>query len=1270
MSSGYKQRQLDSIGKIINAVTEEGKKWRNQNLCLAYSDGLKERELTLLVKDDQNVVSAGNLLYYNLDTRVIYAQQRDIIPIPPDSPTRTFIFKLDAAYTSPNLIVWVFEYFNSEECAKNHYILSPGRMSFSHEFSEAASEFKIAFRFSGEGLVSLKKLTVAPGMEETPGEPAVAFGSDRAYKIRELRQARDPREFPILEEIRVCASRGWDALESRMKNLRVATIMDDFTWNCYSGEAKMTQLTPDNYLKELEDFRPEMLFVESAWRGKDEKWFNTVSKLPDELLSILWYCREHKIPTFFWNKEDGAHFSTFINIAVLFDFVATYDMDCVPWYKAETGRDNAFFLPMGVQPRLFNPIEKYERKPGLCFAGSYYRRFPHRCAVFDSLVDSLSSSLPVDIYDRQQGQTDPDYMFPERYRPIIKGKLPYTEIDRAYKGYRYALNMNSGTISQTHIARRVFELLACNTLIISNYARGLHNIFKDLVIAANDGKLARRKLDFLASRPFGEDRLKLMGLRKAMRENLYVDRLASILCFMADTEIPSPLPPILVVGIAEDPRRIDKILANFERQEYENKKLLLVVPDDLKVERPLPDNVELVANAPASELFFGVSAWIAVFSASDWYGPNYLLDLALASRYADFDAVGKGSYFILEKGELRQSDKSKVYRWQDSLPVKRALIHPERVRQSGLTAGELPAAITRGRCLSIDPFNYCHEAGDAPDEVLADLGDLPDVDTGISMRDLQKRSMLMPPEGNPVDDGLNLFGEALLREFSRFRKASRVFVTEKDKGAIVLTSTLPPGKVEYKTAINPYSVKDLLKGGDNKMRFLLHTGPGADVMLGYSILDANGEQLSGGALAARRNVILEAPEGADKISIALRVKGPGEAEIKGLYFSHVNPVPHSIIADWSHLVLTNVYPAYDNLYRNAFVHSRVRLYKDRGLNCGVFQYNPYREEFNFDEFEGIDILRSGAKALRILLESGKIKSVAVHFLTPQMWAVLKDFADRIKITIWLHGSDVQPWTRRVFNIFTPEDLERAKAEGEARRQFWSEFFENIPEKTRLVFVSRYMAEEVMEDYGVDIPASKYSVIHNPIDTGIFRYSPKTAADRYRLLMISPFSSRKYGPHMIAPIVSKLAERPDFGRFRITIVGDGAFYEEATASLRQYTNVTLRQGYVPQAEIASLHRGHGVFICPTLWDSQGVSRGEAMASGLVPVTNRVAAIPEFVDESCAIIAPPDDTTAMAEGIGFLVDNPEAYLNMSEAAAARAVSQLEAQKITDQELNLIQ
>jgi hypothetical protein len=46
----------------------------------------------------------------------------------------------------------------------------------------------------------------------------------------------------------------------------------------------------------------------------------------------------------------------------------------------------------------------------------------------------------------------------------------------------------------------------------------------------------------------------------------------------------------------------------------------------------------------------------------------------------------------------------------------------------------------------------------------------------------------------------------------------------------------------------------------------------------------------------------------------------------------------------------------------------------------------------------------------------------------------------------------------------------------------------------------------------------------------------------------------------------------------------------------------------------------------------------MSSGLVPVTNAVAAIPEFVDETCGMLAMEDDSVNLAKGIEQLYMKP--------------------------------
>ncbi len=136
-----------------------------------------------------------------------------------------------------------------------------------------------------------------------------------------------------------------------------------------------------------------------------------------------------------------------------------------------------------------------------------------------------------------------------------------------------------------------------------------------------------------------------------------------------------------------------------------------------------------------------------------------------------------------------------------------------------------------------------------------------------------------------------------------------------------------------------------------------------------------------------------------------------------------------------------------------------------------------------------------------------------------------------------------------------------------------------------------------------------------------------------------------------------------------IIGDGELFEETLEPLRKFPNVIIERRFLLREEIAAVHKDYGVFLCPTRWDSQGVSRDEAMSSGLVPVTNAVGAVSEFVDEECGILAGAEDSSALAEGISFLYSNPDKFLLLSRRAADRVRAQSAGNLVIDAELSLI-
>ncbi|MNE72217.1 hypothetical protein D3C80_1681380 [compost metagenome] len=87
------------------------------------------------------------------------------------------------------------------------------------------------------------------------------------------------------------------------------------------------------------------------------------------------------------------------------------------------------------------------------------------------------------------------------------------------------------------------------------------------------------------------------------------------------------------------------------------------------------------------------------------------------------------------------------------------------------------------------------------------------------------------------------------------------------------------------------------------------------------------------------------------------------------------------------------------------------------------------------------------------------------------------------------------------------------------------------------------------------------------------------------------------------------------------------------------------------------------------DAQGVSRDEAMSSGLIAITNGVTAIPEFVSTDCGVLAGADDAQGMADGMKKIIESAELFNKMSAAAHQRVINQTAKASIIDKELALI-
>jgi glycosyltransferase involved in cell wall biosynthesis len=366
-------------------------------------------------------------------------------------------------------------------------------------------------------------------------------------------------------------------------------------------------------------------------------------------------------------------------------------------------------------------------------------------------------------------------------------------------------------------------------------------------------------------------------------------------------------------------------------------------------------------------------------------------------------------------------------------------------------------------------------------------------------------------------------------------------------------------------------------------------------------------------------------------------------------------------------ILTRGYPAAERLYNHAFVHRRVLAYRAAGHQVSVFWIKP-KGEASVYMFDGVDVVVGGPDACLARIEAFAPDAIAAHAMADDFWPVLSRLPPTLPVSAWIYGSEILPFHAVTEN--SAHDIQRAEKAAQVHQRriaFWRDLAEDWPASLKLVFVSSYAARAAAQAIGKAIP--RQVVQPTGIDTALFNYVEKPLNQRFRVLSVRPFSDWRYANDQSVKTVLLLQDHPLFEAFRFHFVGEGRLFDEVLAPVRHLPNITCEQRFLRQEELASLHKQNGIFLCPSRDDAQGVSRDEAMSSGLVPVVSRVGAVPEFVDEACGILAPPEDPAALAAALARIAEDANIFATLSRCAAARAANTIAMDRVIERENEIL-
>lgn len=289
----------------------------------------------------------------------------------------------------------------------------------------------------------------------------------------------------------------WKNTEGGNQKLRIAVVCDNLTWANFKTETDAVYITPATWRATMEQFRPNVFFCEAAWKGLHNEWEGHV--FHDRTLSvdnrfvlkdILRYCKQARIPTVFWNKEDTPEFDddpySFIDTAMLFDHIFTTAVECISRYQ-EKGHNSVHLMMFGYSEKLFHFQTLPPDDNTAVFLGSWYAMHPERCEEMSRMFDwVLSMGMHLKIYDRMSAERLPDRQYPEKYQPYLHEGVPYEETGQIMSKATYVININTVKNSKTMFARRVFEAMACGRIVISNESLGMRELFPQHVWFVNE----------------------------------------------------------------------------------------------------------------------------------------------------------------------------------------------------------------------------------------------------------------------------------------------------------------------------------------------------------------------------------------------------------------------------------------------------------------------------------------------------------------------------------------------------------------------------------------------------------------------------------------------------------------------------------------------------------------------------------------------------------------------------------------------------------------
>lgn len=461
-------------------------------------------------------------------------------------------------------------------------------------------------------------------------------------------------------------------------DINIGIIADEFLYNSFKDVANFYYVNRTNYIK----LKIEVLIIATTWKGLDNDWKGlgnpNNTKLRSELYNIINYFRKQGVKIVFYSKEDPPNYERFLDIAKNCDYIFTTALEKVEDYKKDCKNDNVFVLEFGVNPIYNNPIGmNIKNINGAIFAGSWYEKYPHRKKdtqmIFDGVIEAEKD---LKIIDRNYDLNNPDYFYPIRYLKFVSPSIKHNILQKIFKLYKWAINLNSVKTSETMFANRVYELQAMGNLILSNYSLGMNNLFPNIFIINNQNEINYIMNNVDEKELYSHQ---LAGIRRVLSRETTYHRINYLLNKIGYNKNFIKNRKVAVVADKNN----ENVQMCFSRQSYPYKELI--------------DNNEILD-------VYHEFDYITFFHPDYDYGEYYLEDMVNGFKYTNSSFITKDAYY--KNGEKHEGIE---HNYIDQVKDKyRTIFDTKDFKINDLLKMETPINIKNGYSIDSQEIDIGH----------------------------------------------------------------------------------------------------------------------------------------------------------------------------------------------------------------------------------------------------------------------------------------------------------------------------------------------------------------------------------------------------------------------------------------------------------------------------------------------------------------------------------------------------------------------------------